>query len=116
VLLLWKVASQTEEAYRVVRAWGFEPKSEVVWCKPAIGMGRTVRNAHETCIVAARGNYSKLVKDHGVPSWFTAPRGKHSAKPDEFYALVERLFEGPYYELFARRRREGWQCFGKELT
>jgi N6-adenosine-specific RNA methylase IME4 len=33
VLFLWRVSSQVEEAYRVVRAWGFVPKSEIVWIK-----------------------------------------------------------------------------------
>lgn len=37
LLILWRVASQVEEAYRVVRAWGFTPKSEIVWAKTTGG-------------------------------------------------------------------------------
>src|SRR5512138_2705679 len=57
-LFLWRVASMVEEAYEVVRAWDFVPKTELVWVKltrtgkPHFGMGRTLRAAHETCIVA----------------------------------------------------------------
>ena len=33
----------------------------------------------------------------------------HSAKPDAFYTLIERLYPGPRTELFSRRARPGWQ-------
>jgi N6-adenosine-specific RNA methylase IME4 len=118
-LFLWRVASMPEEALRVVRAWGFVPKSEIVWRKLTVngkvhfGMGRTVRAAHETCIVATRGRPQP--KARNVRSIFDAPVGRHSAKPDAFYDLVEELADGPYAELFARRHRAGWRCFGNEL-
>jgi N6-adenosine-specific RNA methylase IME4 len=42
---------------------------------------------------------------------YAARRGQlvHSAKPDEFYRLVERLYPGPRTEIFSRRSRPGWQ-------
>lgn len=119
LLLLWRVSSQVEEAYSVVRAWGFEPKSEIVWRKMTasgkehFGMGRYVRAAHETCIVARRGRFKPTCLS--VRSVFEAPTGEHSEKPAAFYELVERLTPGPYAELFARRRREGWMQWGNEL-
>jgi N6-adenosine-specific RNA methylase IME4 len=78
-----------------------------------MGMGHYVRGSHETCILATRGRFK--VRSRAVRSVFEARRGRHSEKPDEFYALVEELADGPYAELFARRRRPGWRCFGKEL-
>ena len=92
----------------VIRAWGFTPKSELVWvktttpCGPelggyttrrrgaktsaglpdataAFGMGRTARMNHETCIVATRGKTSHLVQRHDIRSVFFAPVGAHSA-------------------------------------
>ena len=126
LLFLWRVSAMQEEALRVVRAWGFVPKSEIVWVKTsgkptvlgpnlAFGMGRYVRASHETCLVCARGRASALVRDHSVRSVFFAPRQEHSRKPEEFYGLVERLAPGPYVELFARHRRPGWTQFGDEL-
>ena len=41
--------------------------------------------------------------------------GEHSAKPDEVYRRIERLFPGPYLELFARRERDGWTTWGDEI-
>ncbi len=121
LLFMWRVASQPEEAMRVVRAWGFKPKSEIVWLKktatgkPWFGMGRYVRASHEVCVVASRGRGNTLIKSRSVRSVFEAPVAEHSRKPDEFYRLVESLADGPYHELFARRSQPGWTCEGDEL-
>jgi len=79
------------------------------------GMGRIVRGAHETCVIATRGRASKLVENLDVRSSFFAPVGEHSEKPDAFFAIVERLSKGPYVELFSRRQRPGWTCLGSDL-
>lgn len=126
VLFLWRVSAMPEEALRVVRAWGFVAKSEIVWAKTtkrsgadvgstklAFGMGRQVRMCHETCIIATRGKAPP--RSRSIRSVFFAPLGAHSAKPDAFYELVEAMHEGPYTELFARRHRDGWTCLGNEI-
>ena len=118
-LFLWRVASMQEEALAVARTWGFIPKAEIVWVKSknpptlTIGMGRQVRMAHEVCLIAIKGRPERL--SMAVPSVVFAPRGKHSAKPDEFYDMVERLSPGPYADIFARRQRDGWLCVGNEV-
>lgn len=144
LLLLWRVSSMVEEAYSVCRAWGFTPKTEMVWVKRTgavekvdsdptsllttkqrervfivpplhFGMGRTLRAAHETCIVAHHG---KFIPDSlSVRSAFEAPVGAHSEKPEAFYLAAEQLVQrGRRVELFARRRRPGWDCYGDELA
>lgn len=119
LLFLWRVSSMQAEALRVMEAWGFDQKSEIVWekltakGKRAFGMGRYVRMAHEVCLIGRRGRAK--VRDRSVRSVFSAPVGPHSQKPDAFYDIVERLSEGPYVELFARRRRPGWLSYGLEL-
>jgi N6-adenosine-specific RNA methylase IME4 len=50
----------------------------------------------------------------GDGTWFCAPRGAHSAKPDLFMDLVEGMSPGPYLEMFARRDRLGWDTWGNE--
>jgi N6-adenosine-specific RNA methylase IME4 len=77
------------------------------------GMGRIVRGAHETCLVCTRGKLP--LQSRSVRSRFRAPVGRHSEKPEAFYALVEQLVPGPYYEFFARASRAGWVCLGDEL-
>ena len=46
---------------------------------------------------------------------YLAPRTVHSKKPDGFYAYIEKRSQGPYCELYARNRREGWISFGNEV-
>lgn len=121
VLFLWRVSSMPIEALSVVVAWGFTPKTELVWRKmtPAgkqhFGMGRILRAAHETCIVATRGERIEP-KSRSMRTVFDAPVGRHSEKPEEFYQIVETLYDGPYVELFARCPREGWTTYGNELA
>lgn len=50
-------------------------------------------------------------------TYFHWPRAKqHSRKPDEMFALVERVSPGPYLEMFARRRRPGWAAMGDQVA
>lgn len=108
-----------EEALRVMRAWGFTPKAEIVWIKKTasgkrwFGMGRQVRMEHETCLVGTMGQPEVLSKS--VRSCITAPYTRHSGKPEAFYKAVEELSPGPYLELFARTSRPGWVQIGDQL-
>lgn len=121
IMFFWRVASMQDEALKVINAWGFTVKSELVWIKTTVtgkrhfGMGRYVRMEHETCLIAVN-NTSYTVEDKAIRSTFSAPVGRHSEKPDEFFELVERLVgDVPRVELFARKRRPGWMCYGNEL-
>lgn len=134
ILFLWRIASMQQDALAVAKAWGFDVKSEVVWQKltktglPHFGMGRTVRGSHETALICVRGRASKVIANHSIRSVFSAPvptdasgRYIHSAKPDAFFdEVVEPLIGGviaggPCLELFARRRRPGWDAIGNQL-
>lgn len=119
VLFLWRVSSMQEEALRVMRAWGYRQKSEIVWEKLTkneklhFGMGRYTRMSHEVCLIGVRGKCFPKVRN--VRSVFAAPKGAHSEKPQAFYDIVEELYDGPYAELYARKYRQGWDTFGDEL-
>ena len=137
VLFMWRVSAMKQAALDVVEAWGFPaPEQEVVWVKvtkgaarrlagdrkavPAEGglrmvMGHFLRSCHETAEVSRRGRRKAAPRDKGVLDTILAPIGEHSEKPDAFYELVERVADGPYLELFARRRRYGWVQHGLEL-
>jgi N6-adenosine-specific RNA methylase IME4 len=108
----------------VCEAWGFKPKQLITWVKGRdecdkttlhIGMGHYTRSATEHVIVGVRGKPKWLIKNRGVPNIFVAPREQHSAKPECFYKTIEDLVDGPYMELFARKRRDGWDAEGNEL-
>ena len=95
LLILWRLASMPLDALDVVKAWGFTPKSEIVWNKltktgkPWFGMGRYTRGAHETAILATRGRFK--VRHRNVRSEFEAPAPTYwEGHPDVGKVLVGR--------------------------
>jgi N6-adenosine-specific RNA methylase IME4 len=77
------------------------------------GMGYGTRANPEPCLLAKIGKPLRL--DEGVHSVIMTPVGAHSEKPDEAYRRMQRLYGGPYLELFARKPRAGWVTWGNEL-
>lgn len=112
-LWLWTTNAAMEQAYEVVRAWGFVPRSIFTWLKPYMGLGNYLRNCTEQVIFATRGRAPILVKNQ--VNWMFALRQDHSHKPEEFYSIVERCSPGPYLELFARRKQPGWDSWGNQV-
>ena len=43
-------------------------------------------------------------------------RAEKVSQPDEAWQRIERLFAGPYLEMFARRERLGWTTWGNEVV
>ena len=112
-LYLWIPNGLLQEGLDVIKAWGFTFRSPIYWIKPRLGLGNYIRNASETCLFATRGHAP--VKFHAQPNWLFAPLQDHSHKPEEQYAIIERLSDGPYLELFARRRQPGWDVWGNKI-
>jgi N6-adenosine-specific RNA methylase IME4 len=115
-LWLWVTNSTLREGYEVAEAWGFTVRSPLTWIKFRLGLGTYLRNATEHLLFATRG--TAPVKFRSQPTWITAPVQDHSHKPEEQFALIERLSDGPYLELFARRRplsSAAWSIWGNEV-
>jgi len=112
-LYLWIPNGLLQEGLDVIKAWGFTFRSPIYWIKPRLGLGNYIRNASETLLFATRGKAP--VKFHAQPNWLFAPQQEHSHKPEEQFAIIERLSEGPYLEMFARRKRLGWSAWGNEV-
>jgi N6-adenosine-specific RNA methylase IME4 len=115
-LWLWVTNATLRAGYDVIEAWGFTPRSPLTWIKPRILLGNYLRNATEHLLFATRGKAPVLYKSQ--PTWMFAPLQEHSHKPEEQYAVIERVSPGPYLELFARRRpssTESWAVWGNEI-
>ncbi len=107
-------ASRGPSPIEMVDAWGFTYITLLTWRKlGAPGMGFYFRGDTEHVIFAKRGK-APIAPAIRESNHFAAHRTVHSAKPDRFYELVERVSPGPYLELFARRRRYGWDVWGNE--
>jgi N6-adenosine-specific RNA methylase IME4 len=115
ILWLWTTNLHLPNAFKVLDAWGFEYKTMLTWAKNHIGTGDWLRGRTEHCLMAIRGKPTAVLTNE--TTLLMTPGGKHSEKPAEFYALVEKLCPAPRYAyLFARRSPgEKWSCHGDEL-
>lgn len=115
-LLLWTTNAALPHALDVMNAWGFTYKGNAVWDKYYMGLGSYFRGSHEILLHGIRGKAP--FKFHGQRSTLLFPRQEHSHKPEEMIPLIERVLDGPYLELFARRRpnsHEDWAVWGNEI-
>jgi N6-adenosine-specific RNA methylase IME4 len=131
-LLYWTSGPQNANALEVIRAWGFNYRTwAFLWIKtnPSSGIleleelkpkhlhwgtGFTTRANAEAVLLAGRGAPRRLAED--VHQIVITPAMAHSQKPEEVARRIERLYPGPYLELFARKPRQGWTTWGDEIT
>lgn len=114
-LFLWTTHRFLDDAFDVARSWGFLPVSTLTWCKKPVGVGPGGLFAvtSEFVVYARRGNPAR--RQRVATTWWEWPRGVHSQKPEAFQDVVEAAVDGPYLEMFARRRRSGWDVWGNEV-
>jgi len=114
-LYMWVVANYLQEGLDTMKAWGYRYVTNLVWAKDKIGLGFYYRTKHEILIFGTKGKHIPPLTLATYPSVVQAPRGRHSAKPDDFYKVIEGVSPGPYLELFARQKYEGWHSWGNEV-
>lgn len=115
VLFMWATMPMLEMALRLMTRWGFAYKSGCAWHKTAIGTGYWFRNQLELLLVATRGNVPAPAMGEQPSQVLTLERSQHSQKPDAFAEMIEVLFPNvPKLEMFARRRRNGWDSWGNQ--
>ena len=118
LLFLWAVNSLLDEAFEVLRAWGFEYRNNMVWVKSnGIGPGVWLRQRHELLLIASRGSVSPPDPVQRVDSVISAPRTRHSEKPLLVYDRIEEMYpQLSKLELFARNNRDGWISWGNQAN
>jgi N6-adenosine-specific RNA methylase IME4 len=112
-LFLWTTNPILKQAFEVVEAWGFDYKTTLTWVKPSIRLGYYFRGRTEHLLFGTRGKPGRL-KSRSLGNVIEAPVTRHSEKPEAFYDLIEAACDGPYLEMFARRRRHGWDVWGDQ--
>lgn len=121
-LYLWVPNALLPEGLRVLHAWGFEYKSNIIWHKlrkdggsDGRGVGFYFRNVTEILLFGVRGrNARTLAPGRTQVNYIGTRKREHSRKPDEQYKLIEGCSAGPYLELFARGPRPGWTGWGMQ--
>lgn len=117
VLLLWGTFPLLPEALDLLKVWGFEYKQAFVWNKKHGAFGSYHDAEAELLFVATIGSCVPEIdkKEKQIQSF---ARGKHSHKPEEWRALIDKLWpSGPRIELFRRGNvPRGWKTWGAEAT
>lgn len=117
-LYLWATNNYLEQAFTVMRMWGFRPVTVITWGKDKFGLGQYFRGQTEHCIFGVRGSLPYKIADGKRQQGTTlilAPRTIHSQKPNKMREMIEKVSYPPYIELFARERFAGWDSWGNEV-
>ena len=119
-LYLWVPNALLPDGLQVMKAWGFNYKSNVVWHKirkdggsDGRGVGFYFRNVTELVLFGVRGkNARTLAPGRTQVNYLATRKREHSRKPDELYSIIEGCSPAPRIELFARGTRPGWRSWG----
>lgn len=122
-LYLWVPNALIQDGLEVMRRWGFEYKTNLVWYKvrkdggpDGRGVGFYFRNVTELILFGVRGKMRTLKPGRSQVNILRTRKREHSRKPDELYKIVESCSPGPYIELFARHKMPGWFQWGNEVN
>jgi N6-adenosine-specific RNA methylase IME4 len=121
-LYLWVPNALLPEGLEVMKAWGFNYKSNLIWHKirkdggpDGRGVGFYFRNVTEIILFGVRGKNARTLDPGRTQVNFMATRKReHSRKPDEQYDLIEACSPGPRLEMFSRGTRKGWAVWGNQ--
>jgi N6-adenosine-specific RNA methylase IME4 len=121
-LYLWCPNALLPEGLKVMEAWGFNYKCNLVWHKvrkdggsDGRGVGFYFRNVTELILFGVRGkNARTLAPGRRQVNLLATRKREHSRKPDEQYDIIEACSPAPYLELFARGTRTNWTAWGNE--
>lgn len=119
-VFMWTIDKFLHQTESSMEELGYKLHARMIWDKEnGIAPAFTVRFCHEYLLwfyrrgnmlmpcESARGKYMTV---------FREPATTHSTKPRAAYEMLEDMFpDAQKIELFARRRRSGWDAWGDEV-
>ena len=119
-VFMWTIDKFLHDTEQMMAELGYVLHARFVWDKGnGVAPGFTVRFTHEYLLWFYQpGKMLKPVPEQRG-KWATVLRERsttHSTKPDIAYVMLETMFpEAKKLEMFARRRRKGWDSWGDEV-
>jgi len=117
-VFMWTIDKYLYEAERMMNRLGYKLHARIIWDKTnGIAPAFTIRFTHEYLlwfyisgrilmpVKKHRGKYTTVIRESSTI---------HSRKPVAAYQMIEDMFDGKKIELFAREKRNGWDCYGDE--
>lgn len=123
-LYLWVPNALLPEGLAVMKAWGFEYKTNIIWEKvrkdgqpDGRGVGFYFRNVTEILLFGIKGDHNRTLSPaRSQVNLIRSIKREHSRKPDEVFPIIEACSPGPYLEMFARGKRDGWTLWGNQAN
>lgn len=122
-LYLWVPNALLPEGLEVMKTWGFDYKTNLIWHKvrkdgepDGRGVGFYFRNTTEIILFGIRGRMRTLSPGRSQVNIIRTMKQEHSRKPDQLYEIIEKCSPGPYLELFARGTRNNWVAWGNQAN
>ncbi len=120
-LYLWVPNALLPDGLRVLAAWGFEYKTNIVWHKirkdggpDGRGVGFYFRNTTELVLFGIKGRLRTSAPGRSQVNFIGTQKREHSRKPDELYDIIQDCSPGPHLEMFARGQRANWVSWGNQ--
>lgn len=113
---LWTTQKYLPAAFGVLQRWGFTYCQTLTWCKQprGTGQGGVYCPTTEFLLLGRRGRMPPVQRINST--WWCIKRPmEHSRKPEIFQSMIEHVTLPPRVELFARRKRNGWDVWGDEV-
>lgn len=115
-LYLWTTQKYLPVSFEIIKLWGFKYCQTLIWCKNPRGTGQGgVYTPNSEFLILARKGKMPKVKRIDSTWWQVKRQKRHSQKPEYFQDMIETVSNGPRLELFARRKRNGWDVWGNEV-
>lgn len=117
VLFLWVTSPLLEDAFTVIKAWGFKYKTSFVWDKVKHNMGHYNSVRHEMLLIATKGSCTPDNKKLYDSVQSIERSDNHSEKPIEFLNIIDDLYNyGNKLEMFCRGiKKDKWYGWGNEI-
>lgn len=121
-IYLWCPNALVGDGLRLLDAWGYTYKTNLIWYKvrkdggpDGRGVGFYFRNVTEMVLFGVKGRLRTLPPGRRQTNVIVERKREHSKKPPTLYGIIEECSPGPFLELFARERRAGWQQWGDQV-
>jgi N6-adenosine-specific RNA methylase IME4 len=121
-IYLWCPNALLPDGLRLLDAWGFKYKTNLIWYKirkdggpDGRGVGFYFRNVTEMVLFGVKGSMRTLSPGRRQVNLMAHRKREHSKKPPTLHQIAEECSPGQRVELFSRERLPEWEHWGNQV-